>query len=188
MSGKLESLALSVDPAHVREAARLWRGRNHYGLLLRPAQLAVGLVYVALGVAGLLIVRPTALTSMPAIVSAVFILLGAISALQGIGKLDFQPRPLVFVAMELDETAIVITDTQGMRRTFAWQAVRSVQRTSDAVVFVLSWRRAIVIPAATLGSRQRTLWPQLYAHLVSRRGLSVTPFADASEIVNTAIT
>ena len=50
MSDKLETLALTVDPAQVREAARQWRGRNRYGFMLRPPQLAVGLVYMTLGI------------------------------------------------------------------------------------------------------------------------------------------
>jgi hypothetical protein len=188
MSGKLETLALTVDPAQVREAARRWRGRNRYGLTLRPAQLTVGLVYMALGIGGLVILRPPALTSMHAIMSTFFVVLGALSALQGIGRFDFQPRPFVFGTMELDDMALVIIDVRGTRRTFAWQAVKSVQRTSDALVFVLTWRRAIVVPAAALGSRQSVLWPQLYAHLVSRRSLNATPFAYVNEIVNTALT
>jgi hypothetical protein len=188
MSGKLETLALTVDPAQVREAARHWRGRNRYGLTLRPVQLIVGLVYMALGIGGLVILRPPALTSMHAIVSTVFVVLGAVSALQGIGRLDFQPRPIVFGTIELDAMAFVITDVRGMRRTFAWRDVKSVQRTNDALVFVLTWRRAIVVPAAALGARQSALWTQLYGHLVSRRGLTATPFASMTEIVNTAFT
>lgn len=181
-------IALTVDPAQVREAARQWSGRNRYGLLLRPAQLSVGLAYMALGIVGLAILRPMGLSSMSAITGLVFVLLGSVSALQGIGRLDFQPRPLAFESIELDDAAIVLTDVHGARKTFAWQAVKSVQRANDALVFVLTWRRAIVVPAAALGSRQSTLWAQLYAHLVSRRGLNPTPFAHVTEIVNTAIT
>jgi hypothetical protein len=188
MSDTFETVALAVDPAQVREAARQWRGRNRYGIALRPPQLTVGLVYMTLGIGALAILRPPALTSMTAIVSMVFVVLGAVSALQGIGRVDFQPRPLACAAIEIDATALVITDVRGTRRTFPWRAVKSVQRTDDALVFVLTWRRAIVIPAAALGARQTALWPQLYAHLVSRRGLNPTPFAHVNEIVNTAFT
>jgi hypothetical protein len=187
-SGRLEALALTIDPAQAREAARRWRGCNRYGLTVRPAQLIVGLVYIALGIGGLVIIRPPALTSMQAIASTVFVALGLVSALQGIGRFDFQPRPLIFETIELDDRALVISDERGIRRSFAWQAVKSVQRTDDALVFVLSWRRALVVPAAALGGRQGTLWPQLYAHLVSRRSLNATPVAHVSEIVNTAFT
>jgi hypothetical protein len=188
MSDAFETLALTVAPAQVKEAARQWRGRNRYGLTLRAPQLVVGLVYMTLGIVGLVIFRPAALTSMNAIVSAVWVVLGAVSALQGIGRIDFQPRPFVFAALEIDANALTITDERGTRRTFPWRAVKSVRRTDDALAFVLTWRRAIVIPAAALGTRQSALWPQLYAHLVSRRGLNPTPFAHVNEIVNTAFT
>ena len=188
MSGKLKTLALTVNPAQVREAVRQWRGRNRYGLTLRPAQLTVGLVYMVLGIVGLLFLQRPAHSSMYAIVSTVFVALGSVSALQGIGRFDFQPRPLAFVTMELDDMALVITDVRNTRQTFGWQAVKSVQRTNDALVFVLTWRRAIVIPTAALGARQSVLWPQLYAHLVSRRGLNATPLLYVNEIVNTALT
>ena len=188
MSGNLETVALTVDPEQVREAVRQWRGRNQYGLTLRPAQFTVGLLYMVLGIGGLILLHPPALASMPAIASTAFVILGAVSALQGIGRFDFQPRPLAFVTMKLDDAAIVITDVGGTRQTFGWQAVKSVQRTNDALVFVLNWRRAIVVPSATPGFHQSVLWPQLYAHLVSRRGLIATPFAHANEIVNTGLT
>ena len=187
MSAEIAPLALTLDPAEVREASRLWRGRDRYGIALRPVQLVAGLVYIALGIIGFVAIRPTTLASMPAITSAVFVVLGAVSALQGIGRLDFQPRPLPIATLHIDDAAITAIEENGTHRTFPWRMVKSVERTTDAFVFVLTWRRAIVVPLTAVAEYQRDLWPQLYAHLVSRRGLRATSAENLNEIVNTAL-
>jgi hypothetical protein len=186
MQAALTPLTLTLDPAQVRAAGARWLGRNRYGLTLRPAQLIVGVLYVALGIGGLVFARRASLTNPATITSIVFIVLGAVSALQGIGRLDFQPRPLPVATLHLDDTALTTTDGRGVRRVFDWHVVKAVQRTPDALVFVLTWRRAIVVPAAAIAERQTELWSQLYAHLVSRRGLYPTPADRSTEIVNTA--
>jgi hypothetical protein len=188
VSAEIAPLALTLDPAEVREASRVWRGRNRNGIALRPVQLVVGLVYIALGIIGLVAIKPATLASMPAITCAVFVVLGAVSALQGIGRLDFQPRPLPVATLHLDNAAITAVEESGTRRTFPWRTVKSVERTADAFVFVLTWRRAIVVPLTALAEHQCDLWPQLYAHLVSRRGLRATSAENVNEIVNTALT
>lgn len=186
-SAGISPLTLTLDSAQVREAGRLWRGRNRSGIALRPAQLIVGLVYMALGIIALVALRPTTLANVPAITSIVFVVLGFVSAMQGIGRLDFQPRPLPIATLHIADAAITAVEEDGTSRTFPWRTVKSVERTPNAFVFTLTWRRAIVIPPETLGAREHDLWQQLYAHLVSRRGLRASAAEHLNEIINTAL-